>query len=282
MQTCSRRIALGSSLRLRGSVTSPPPTSPTGTRNSWRQGTMKFAKISITTFVTAAMVAGLSVTPANADSSEGTPPIRPSTAVVQEALLSATDAMNTLDALENVQTQNLIAANAPQLATESGLNLSLEEATSWAVDRDTTLVRIPIAAGQGVVDPSAMALFLGRDGEVVSVVETTFTPATASTGVVRAWVDGTLQVDRVVGEPSALGDSTVAPAATVGSPTWWSTLNSCLASQGIPAWILAGLSIICAAACVATAGAGCLVCLAAASGFGGGIVGGCIYQAGRA
>lgn len=228
------------------------------------------------------MVAVLSVTPANATSNDASTPLRPSTAAVQEAVLNATEATSNLDVLDDVQTQSLLVANASDVDTASGLDLALEQATGWAVDRNTTLIRIPIAAGQGVVDPSSLALFVGRFGEVTSAVETTFTPATATTGVVRAWVDGSLQVNRVVGEPTASNRSSVAPAAAVGSSAWWGALNSCLANQGIPAWILAGLSLICAAACVATAGAACLVCLAAASGFGGGVVGACIAYANRA
>ncbi|UYO06419.1 hypothetical protein [Paenibacillus sp. PSB04] len=59
---------------------------------------------------------------------------------------------------------------------------------------------------------------------------------------------------------------------------FWSCLNDCLASQGVAAWAITALGIICAAGCAATAGLGCYVCLAGADIAAGSVVGYCWGQ----
>lgn len=243
---------------------------------------MKIAHFSVTALITMTMVAALSVTPAYASPDSAEPAAPPSAAAVEQTTLNATEAMASWDALSEAETRASLAANVSALQTESGLRLDQGRADGWVVDRNTTLIRIPVATGQGVVDPSALSLFLGRRGEVTAVVESVFTPTSATSGVVQAWVDGRLQVSQSVGEPLAATSSTVAPTAAFGSPAWWSALNSCLANQGVPAWIVTGLSIICAAACAVTAGLACVLCIAAAAGFSSGVVAACVDYANRA
>ncbi|WP_167345620.1 hypothetical protein [Paenibacillus riograndensis] len=52
----------------------------------------------------------------------------------------------------------------------------------------------------------------------------------------------------------------------------------CLASQGVAAWAITLLGILCAAGCAATAGLSCYVCLAAADIGAGSAVGYCLAQ----
>lgn len=59
---------------------------------------------------------------------------------------------------------------------------------------------------------------------------------------------------------------------------FWSCLNDCLASKGVAAWAITALGIICAGGCAATAGVGCLACLAAADIGAGTVVGLCTSQ----
>ena len=42
----------------------------------------------------------------------------------------------------------------------------------------------------------------------------------------------------------------------------WGCLNSCLASLGVPNWVLGVFAVICAVVCVGTAGWGCYACIA--------------------
>ncbi len=44
----------------------------------------------------------------------------------------------------------------------------------------------------------------------------------------------------------------------------WGCINNCLAGLGIPNWLLAVLAVICAVICAASAGWGCVACLAGA------------------
>jgi hypothetical protein len=59
----------------------------------------------------------------------------------------------------------------------------------------------------------------------------------------------------------------------------WEVLNSCLSNAGIAWATVALISVVCAAACVGTAGAGCVICIAALSGDTGGIIGACVERA---
>lgn len=47
---------------------------------------------------------------------------------------------------------------------------------------------------------------------------------------------------------------------------WWNCMNNCLTAQGVPLYLVAGLSLICAAVCFATAGIACGACISAALG----------------
>ncbi|MFJ7970990.1 hypothetical protein [Psychrobacillus sp. NPDC096389] len=61
---------------------------------------------------------------------------------------------------------------------------------------------------------------------------------------------------------------------------WWSNFNDCLASQGIAAWAITSLSVICGLACIGTAGAGCVPCLLGAGLLTEGVIAYCIGMAG--
>lgn len=41
----------------------------------------------------------------------------------------------------------------------------------------------------------------------------------------------------------------------------WQCINKCLSDQGLPMWALGLVGVVCAAACVGTAGAGCAICI---------------------
>ena len=61
-------------------------------------------------------------------------------------------------------------------------------------------------------------------------------------------------------------------------PMFWSCMNNCLASQGVAAWAVTLLGTICAAACIGTAGLGCIFCLAGIDFIGGAVIGYCLSK----
>jgi hypothetical protein len=236
----------------------------------------------------AAAIAALS-TPSRTASGRSTPiPDEAASAALRHADSESSD----WSKLSSTETKRLLVLARRDLKTDSGLKVDPTRATAWMIGRGIALLRTPLAAAGGLVRPSARVLTLRMEtGQVISTAEMAFRATSASSGSVRAWANGTLRVDRVVTAIRDIGNTSVmsasfhsqaAPAATFGSSKWWSTLNACLAAQGIPAWVVASLSLICGAVCVGTAGVGCVLCLAAASGFAGGVIGACVNAANKA
>ncbi len=91
---------------------------------------------------------------------------------------------------------------------------------------------------------------------------------------VRLWNDGKLSVDKTIVNPDAGSKGEIRPMGMN-----WGKLNQCLNSIGINWAVLAVISVACGWACALTAGAGCIYCLSAATGWTGGSISGCIYRA---
>ncbi len=135
------------------------------------------------------------------------------------------------------------------------------------------VVSVPIA-GPTVAHGSAVAVTLDSSFAPTGIIENQLHTISDNSGQVQSWVDGTSIYDQVV---TAENDQGTGGTAERGIN--WGKLNSCLASLGIPAWIAAGLSNICAIACAFTAGAGCVICIAGVIGFSGGAVTACVQRA---
>ncbi|MEJ2748844.1 MAG: hypothetical protein P8183_13220 [Anaerolineae bacterium] len=63
-----------------------------------------------------------------------------------------------------------------------------------------------------------------------------------------------------------------------GIGEWWDCMGSCLSWAGVPLYLIAGLSIVCGAACVITAGLACGACIAAALGAWSGVGAFCLAE----
>ncbi len=87
---------------------------------------------------------------------------------------------------------------------------------------------------------------------------------------VRFWLDGKVVFDESV--------ATQPPNVSVEGLNF-GKFNDCLAAQGIAAWVGYAASTVCAGVCAGTAGTGCAPCIAALAGFGGGVIGTCVYKA---
>lgn len=95
---------------------------------------------------------------------------------------------------------------------------------------------------------------------MTSYTEAHFVELSRNSGRVTVWNDGVLTNDKV----SRSDGPAIQPLG------FWSDFNSCLASAGIPAWLIAGLGFLCSAT-----GPGFAACVIAA-GIGSGTVGFCL------
>lgn len=97
---------------------------------------------------------------------------------------------------------------------------------------------------------SSYSLVYSTDGDLVRTIETQFIDVDEEFGNVKAWLDGNLLVDERIEKESQFQ-----------TYSFWSCMNDCLADQGIAAWALAGLGILCGALCAVTFGTGCVICI---------------------
>lgn len=181
---------------------------------------------------------------------------------------------------------------AQSVRLKEGFTLREGEATALLITSATekvVAVRVPIAGGAGysfygeliqygssTVTETLAGLFTARSDHNIAaqiwrqgkeVLNAVITP------------DGKQFVQGYVAHPA--GQQTLDGAATplfdIGC--WWNQMNSCLASQGIAAWAVALVSVVCGVACAATLGAGCIACLGGISFISGAVIGYCTAYA---
>ncbi len=188
--------------------------------------------------------------------------------------------------------QQQLHQNHPGVFTLQEHAISVVTITSTL--EEVVSVRVPIAGGAGhsfyvaTFQPSTSAIIETRSG--------LFTPSGQNIAVIAErngivildaiatptgkFVQGTLSTSN--GKMMTLDGFTAQQARVQliqpNSRDFWGCLQSCLSSQGIPGWVLGFVAIICAAACIGTAGLGCAVCIAAAAGISGGQAGWCVSE----
>jgi hypothetical protein len=150
----------------------------------------------------------------------------------------------------------------------SGLQLDVEAAKAFRTSGGTVL-RIPFASSAGVLPQSNLSAVIGGN-TVLGWSEMVLTPRSADSGRLRTWVDGTRRIDRIV-----------EATAPVVRSSWWSRVSWGRSGAGGAAWGFTALSIACSAACVVTAGVGCIACLTAASAVTSGTISFCAGKASR-
>lgn len=132
-----------------------------------------------------------------------------------------------------------------------GTNLAEMTKVVYAIEGQQTTI---LEYAAGVIDQSHARLAVWQDGAQVRDVEI-YDPAQDTVGGAR---DG---------------------ATALNAGFSWSKLNRCLLNAGVSQWIIITLTAACGLTCALTAGTGCILCLAAATGFGAGTIGGCVYYA---
>lgn len=109
-------------------------------------------------------------------------------------------------------------------------------------------------------DIASMKIFLNRGGEVETTYQLSLRQVDTNSGYVQTRVNGKEAINRLV-TASDSADSNIQPYTIFE----WSKVKQCLNNAGVASWVVAGISVVCAAAWVATAGLGCVGCIAAAA-----------------
>lgn len=242
----------------------------------------KRSMCSVLGVVTAGLLLFSTSLPANAE--EGTIVIPtatveevPSAAEVRTALVTGQAQVASWEALDERTTEHLAKRYAD--ASSAGLTLDVSAAQAWDVDDSTRLLRLPVAEGQSVVPGvSAVNVFFDGQGKKLDTIEFNFVPVSATSGEVRTWLNGDLISNQLAEAPVADESATDDGMATAGytKGDWWGNFLQCMNSAGAAGWLVTAITIACAAICVVTLGAGCVVCIAGAAGTTGGVVGACI------
>lgn len=158
----------------------------------------------------------------------------------------------------------------------SGLKQDFSQAKIFQMG-DVVIGRIQLT-GSNLPALSSVMYRIGADGKIVTS-EIAAGLISASQMHLAIWDNGTLTKNNLVTKDGTTGQTQITNASihTVGLN--WGKFNDCLNNLGINWAILAGIGIACAAACAATVGAGCLICLSGAAGFWGGSVEICFQRA---
>lgn len=110
-------------------------------------------------------------------------------------------------------------------------------------------------------------MFYDTQGNHVNTVETLLSRPSDSVYSLQSWNNGKFVAEGTFDEN--------APQTQFS----WSVLNDCLASQGISWAMIGSISILCAAACVGTAGAACVACIGGLASANGTVIGHCVGMA---
>lgn len=185
-----------------------------------------------------------------------------------------TDVSETVSLLESVSDSARADAvdrvAALDYAPRSGLTMSFDDAAVASFD-GSTVVNVPLAVSDEVSAPLNYVAFV-IDGNEVSIDEVTMSLPTSSVAQYQRWIDGVQTLNTVVDLQATAESGEIVQAGMD-----WRGLNRCLVNDlGIHQAVVIGLGLICSAACAASAGAGCVGCVAFAVGFWGGGVAGCV------
>lgn len=215
---------------------------------------MGFNKTLTAVLLSSALVFPTAVSPAAMANAQ------PTAVTVQDGAEQAKE----LTAEQRAAIDSTISDGDISLNTDSN-NLAIDEAIAAEDSENQTLVMIPIK-NEGT-EYSNLSIVLDGEQELLSYSEAHFVEKDSSSGHVTAWVDGKKTIDRVVDSSEATNDDGVQPQ---GLNEAFGELNRCLASAGIPAWIIAAATTVCSFGSVP----GIIACMTAL-GVGGGTAGYC-------
>ncbi|MBR7797445.1 MAG: hypothetical protein ACQEWU_21240 [Bacillota bacterium] len=119
------------------------------------------------------------------------------------------------------------------------------------------LVRIPLK-GKNFELLSGVTIVYDNDYTYESKVETIVYKNNNGQGILITWINDKLAQEESVEIADYEGTSTDELQLAKSN---FKCMTNCLSDQGLPTWALGLISVACAAACVGTAGLGCVACI---------------------
>ncbi|WP_164001170.1 hypothetical protein [Pyxidicoccus caerfyrddinensis] len=184
------------------------------------------------------------------------------------------------------QAEALQRSRQVTLHLPDGSAADVSQAQVYRLAAGATLVRVPIT---GLTAGSAVGYAFDANRRLTQTVEIHLIEHSATSGQARVWIDGRQVLDRQITEKDKEAAANTLATASLRLETGdanaralglnWGKFEDCLNSAGIASWVISSLSTICSAACLVTAGAGCILCIAAAGGLTAGVVKACVDRA---
>ncbi|MEV6236870.1 hypothetical protein [Lentzea sp. NPDC051838] len=175
-----------------------------------------------------------------------------------------------------------IASGQVRAHLPNGARFDAESATAYtSKGGGPSILRLPLA-GPSLARPSVLGVtFDPGSGAVLFTTEMLITGAADNSAHVTVWNNGELALNKITTADGQVRESDAAPpvAFAAASDGFWSRLNDCLASLGIGWAVVTAIAVACSAACVVSAGTGCLLCILAAAGITNANIAGCVAEA---
>lgn len=176
-----------------------------------------------------------------------------------------------------------IASGVVETHLPAGAKFDAQAAVTYIPKSDNGLVtlRLPVAGG-GLAAVSALGVTFDVDtGSVVSTSEMLFSSREDNSAQATVWNNGELSLNKVVSAEGTVREADFTPPTNVvaAADGFWGRLNNCLASLGIGWALVTAITVACSAACVVTAGTGCMLCIIAAAGVTNANIAGCVAEA---
>ena len=227
--------------------------------------------IGVVTCLTAIALVATQTYAAQAAGSDNYSSIRSETITYKEPDLNAIANTNkSLVELKGVDLEEqVLSAKELKYSPKSGATPMWSAAQAYTLD-SKKIVAVPLESELSLANK---ILFIWENGKLVT--QEVYGEMLSDNKVqVRLWNDGKLSANKTVVNLDTGSKGGIEPLGMN-----WGKLNQCLNSIGINWAVLAVISVACGWACALTAGAGCIYCLSAATGWTGGSISGCVYRA---
>jgi hypothetical protein len=151
----------------------------------------------------------------------------------------------------------------------------LSKSQAFQVREELKLVHFPSVLDVG--NPTGVTVFFDDQGNYAKTVHVLLSRVAPNGARLQIWDNDVSVFDEATDNVSEVPVATQRAATARGFS--WSNFNDCLSQQGIASWVGYMAAGACAAICAGTLGTGCIPCIGAVAGFGGGVIGTCAVNA---